>query len=127
MTRIVRITDYKMLDGLKDTSLFKRKEVNLRDRILFMAVNSDGKRMGIAQIIHDSGVHPGNVGIGYVEVFGAFRRQGVSEKLLRAVFEYACAHKRGIRTGWFTSMGEKHLRPQFEAMEAEYKIPVIYG
>ena len=123
---IVRITDYEMLNGLKDSIFFKRKEVDLRDRILFIAIDSNGTRMGDAQIIHDSGLYAGNVGIGYVEVFNAFRRQGISLKLLQAIFDYAAAHERGIRTGHFTTMGEKYLRPRFETLEAKYKIPVIY-
>lgn len=68
MIRIFNVANHEMLNGLRDTAYFRRDEVNLRDRILFMAVNDMAERCGILQFTHDSGVYPGNVGIGYRSV-----------------------------------------------------------
>lgn len=61
-----------------------------------------------------------------IEVFSQHRGQGIAGPMLRALFNYAVKHGKGIRTGQFSDLGEKHVRPRIEKLEKEFKIPVIY-
>lgn len=126
LMNIIQITHPSQLDGVKDTALFCRNAVCLTYRRIFAAISECGTVMGIAQIVDESGVYPGNVGIGYIEVFDGFKKQGVAGALVKRVFDHAFTLKKGVRTGHFTSSGRLHLKKIFERVEMETDIKVIY-
>lgn len=85
--------------------------------------------MGIAQVTDESGVYPGNVGIGYVEVFKKHQGKGYSTHLIRRIFEHSTSLHKGLRTGHFTTDGDSFLRHQIDRLAREEfpHVHVIYN